>query len=167
MPQTYTPIASTTVSGTSTTTVTFNSISGSYTDLIVVVASNVAAVSTNNYMYMNYNNDSGTNYSTTQLYGNGTAAGSIRWTNRTNINLEYKTTQEANVWSQHIIQIQNYSNTTTYKTALCRAGSASLGTDATVGLWRSTAAITRLDITSYFSNFADGSVLTVYGIKAA
>ena len=166
MATTYEPIATTTISGTGTATVTFNSISGTYTDLVVVVASAATATSTNNYMYMTFNNDSGSNYSTTQLWGDGSSAGSIRWSNRSNINLEYKsypsTTQQ-----QHIIQIQNYSNSTTYKTALCRAGTASLGTDATVGLWRSTAAITRLDITSSFSNFADGSVLTVYAIKAA
>jgi hypothetical protein len=166
MPKTYEPIATTTVSGTGTATVTFNSISGSYTDLIVVVASAATATSTNNYMYMTFNNDTANNYSTTQLWGDGSSAGSIRWTSRANINLEYKS-YPSTTQSQHIIQIQNYSNSTTYKTALCRSGSANLGVDATVGLWRSTAAITRLDITSNFSNFADGSVLTIYAIKAA
>ena len=49
MASTYTPIASSTVTGSSTTTVTFSSIPATYTDLIVV--SNYKSAG-NNYLMM-------------------------------------------------------------------------------------------------------------------
>jgi hypothetical protein len=36
----------------------------------------------------------------------------------------------------------NYSNTTTYKTAICRGNNTAYGTDAIVGLWRNTLQLT-------------------------
>jgi hypothetical protein len=49
---------------------------------------------------------------------------------------------------------------------LTRANAAQYGTDAIVNLWRSTAAITRIDITST-GTFSIGSTFTLYGIQAA
>ena len=67
-----------------------------------------------------------------------------------------------------IINIQNYSNTTTYKTILGRANNAVTGVTETVGLWRSTSAITSMTLLqSYGSDlFKTGSTFTLYGIKA-
>jgi hypothetical protein len=65
----------------------------------------------------------------------------------------------------------NYSNATTYKTWLSRNNRASAsnapGTEALVGLWRSTSAITELVIGLTGGNFDTGSTFTLYGIKAA
>jgi hypothetical protein len=65
----------------------------------------------------------------------------------------------------------NYSNTTTFKTTLVRSGTSTgssfPGTTAIVEMWRSTAAINRLDIKANGVNFAVGSTFTLYGIKAA
>ena len=69
-----------------------------------------------------------------------------------------------NVKLIHIIQIQNYSNSTTYKTALGRSAQQSV---ATVGLWRSTSAITAVKIYPASGNFDTGSIFTIYGIAAA
>jgi hypothetical protein len=72
--------------------------------------------------------------------------------------------------TMNIVQIQNYSNTTTYKTALSRYGSGgtSSATLAGVGLWRNTNAITSITIgiTDGF-DFLSGAMFTLYGIKAA
>jgi hypothetical protein len=74
-----------------------------------------------------------------------------------------------------IFHIQNYSNSTTYKTWLSRANRASSaldyqGTDAVVGLWRSTAAITSITVKNRRGgvdyNFASGSNFKLYGIQA-
>jgi anti-sigma-K factor RskA len=71
----------------------------------------------------------------------------------------------------HILQIFNYSNTTTYKTQITRANSAGNGVDACVGLWRSTAAINAVSVatSTYGGSTAVqiGSTFTLYGIKAA
>ena len=170
MPSTYKPISTTTVSGSSTTTVTFNSFSG-YTDLILVInARDTSAGTSNTDMYMRYNSDTGTNYSGTQLYGNGTSVVSNRLTSQTSLyagSVVPGGTSSA-TFNTTIINIFNYSNTTTYKTNIVRTNLANSLTAARVGLWRNTAAITSLSLFLETGiNWADGSVLTLYGISAA
>jgi hypothetical protein len=58
----------------------------------------------------------------------------------------------------------NYSNTTTYKTILSRSNRAEQATEAFVGLWRNSAAITSISIAS--ATFTTNSIFTLYGIKA-
>jgi hypothetical protein len=49
---------------------------------------------------------------------------------------------------------------------LARGNIASGGTEAVVGLWRNTAAITDIQLFAAASTFAIGSTFTLYGIKA-
>jgi hypothetical protein len=65
-----------------------------------------------------------------------------------------------------LVNVMNYSNATTYKTFLARGNIAAGGTEAVVGLWRNTAAITSLELLPTASTFATGSTFTLYGIKA-
>jgi len=161
---TYTPIATNTL-GSNASTVTFSSIAGTYTDLILVI-NVISTSSAANYLYLQYNGDTNSNYSTTVLSGNGTSAVADRFSSRTNFNLDYYATPNTEIGNR-IIQIQNYSNTTTYKTGLSRANRAGGGTDLICGLWRSTAAITSIVITHDTAQFATGSTFTLYGIAAA
>jgi hypothetical protein len=167
MPITYEPIATTTLS-TSTATVSFTSISGSYTDLIVVA--NIAQAAGNNSIRYRFNNDTGSNYSYADLRGTGSAAESARETNITS-GLAADSTGSTSIELIVIFQILNYSNSTTYKTTLGRGNRASSLTDATVGLWRSTNAITSVELalgsTFPSNNFASGSTFTLYGIASA
>jgi len=160
--KTYKPIATTSISS-ATADFTFSSIPGTYTDLVLVM-NVIASSNTANYVYLQYNGDTGSNYSTTILASNGSSAQSVRFTNRTNFNIDYWATPQTEVGNR-IVQIQNYSNTTTFKTGLLRANRAGGGTDATVGLWRSTAAITSIKITCDSGTFASGSAFTLYGIE--
>ena len=161
---TYTPIATTSISS-NTTAYTFSSIPSTYTDLVLIL--NVISTSTaGNYVYLQYNGDTGSNYSTTILTGTGSSAISTRFNNRTNFNIDYYATPNTEI-SNRIVSIMNYSNTTTYKTGLLRANRAGGGTDATVGLWRSTAAINSITVTHDTAQFAAGSMFTLYGIAAA
>ena len=157
---TYFPIATTTL-GSATGTVTFSSIASTYTDLIVVYATSASADTVN---YLRFNGDSGSNYSYTLLYGDGTTAGSSRASNTTNIQDPF--TMSSAITS-NIIQIMNYSNSTTYKTALIRSGAANNSTVASVGLWRNTAAITSVSLVTASGTFNTGSTFTIYGIAAA
>lgn len=161
---TYTPIATTTL-GSDQTTVTFSSISASYTDLVVIVNCGIdnalgAGVT------MRLNNDSGNNYSTTRITGNGSSAASYREANNSYI-FNYNTFVP--ITTNVIFNLQNYSNTTTNKTILQRFNEPSLGTAACVSLWRSTAAINRIDISPEFTTikFKAGSTFTIYGLVAA
>ena len=155
---TYTPIATTTL-GSAQATVTFSSIASTYTDLIIVFS---GAPTANDFFSIRFNNDSGSNYSLTDLYGTGSAAYSSRQTNQTKISRNECVGQ-----SNAIIQINNYSNTTTYKTTLSRSNSATDAAFAVVGLWRSTAAINRVDLIHDGSTFAAGNTFTLYGLAAA
>ena len=162
MPSTYEPIATTTL-GSAASSVTFSSISGSYTDLILVFAGTTAS---NAYPSLRFNGDTGTNYSNTNFRGNGTSAQSTRFNSANEMDIAYGSplsTTQANF----IIQIMNYSNTTTNKTVLARTNNADRETGAAVGLWRSTSAINSVTLKSNSPNFDVGSTFTLYGIKAA
>jgi hypothetical protein len=164
MPTTYEPIATTTL-GSAQSSVTFSSISGTYTDLVLVAAPKLSSGAGN--MQCQFNSDTGSNYSMTELGGTGSAAFSSRASNLTSVRLTYYGYVENNNNQNTIIQIQNYSNATTYKTLLARSNNAANGTGATVGLWRSTSAITSVVLSLDASTFASGSTFTLYGIKAA
>jgi hypothetical protein len=162
---TYVAIATQTL-GTAAASVTFSSIPSTYTDLVLISS---PENNTSESLYFKINGDTGSSYSTTYMTGNGTAASSARQANNTtgilagapNVGLS------STVYGSSIIQVMNYSNATTYKTALCRWGLASAETNATVGLWRSTAAITSLTILVVSGTFSVGSTFSLYGIAAA
>lgn len=160
MAVTYEAIATTTLSS-ATSTVTFASIPQTYTDLRVVFTGTANATSA---FGLRYNSDTGTNYSYTLLYGNGSSAASGRGSSTSD-------PANGNIWttqSNVTADIMNYSNSTTYKTAISRADNADNRTAAWVSLWRSTAAITNLQITTTNANtYSIGTTITLYGIKAA
>ena len=163
MAVTYEPLATTTL-GSSQSSVDFTSISGSYTDLIVICnAKGSTLINTR----LRFNSDTGSNYSYTILGGNGSSAASFRTTSSTYAQINYysylETTQNVN----HIVQIMNYSNATTYKTYLARGNNTANGFDAVVGLWRSTSAITTVTLSTNTGTFESGSTFTLYGIKSA
>ena len=168
MPSTYTPIATTTL-GTTSTSVTFSTISGAYTDLILQVNNQMSGASG---FKLRFNADSGNNYSQTNLIGHSTTTVlSGRSSNASSItnNLVFGDSTTASVFTPNIIQIQNYSNSTTNKTLLWRYGSTTPSeVGAIVGLWRDTSAITSIEITPWNAvNFATGCTFTLYGILAA
>jgi hypothetical protein len=162
---TYTPIATNTL-GSSAATVTFSSIAGTYTDLVIVA--DAISSTTANYE-LTFNGDSGSNYSRTFVTGNGTAASSGRASNQTFIRCDQGGNLVTGTWgSPLLVQVMNYSNSTTNKTVLTRSDGANAGgTGAVVGLWRNTAAITSLTLACSGATFSTGSIFTLYGIAAA
>jgi hypothetical protein len=160
MAKTYEPIFTYTLPSAQTS-YTFTSIPSTYTDLLIITAGSASSLSGVN---LQFNSDTGSNYSRTVLYGTGSVAGSVRSSGVVQIGSgTFGTTQ-----SVSRINVMNYSNTTTYKTALCRSDSASDELTAIIGLWRSTSAITAIKVfTDASVNFTTGSTFTLYGIKAA
>lgn len=157
MPATYEPIATYTVPSAQAS-YTFSSIPGTYTDLVLIVQATTISANYN----LRLNGDTGANYSYTSIYGTGSSATSGRSANNTVIGLTY-TSSGAPISK---IQIQNYSNSTTNKTLLIRQDDSSNATTTTVGLWRNSSAITSITIVSS-GNIPTGTMLTLYGIKAA
>lgn len=164
---TYVALQTVTVSGSSTTSISFNSIPSGYTDLIIV--SNNGMNQLGSAIRLQCNSDTGSNYSDTFLYGTGSAAGSSRESNQTSIRVIGAYTGPNNVLTDTVtIHIQNYSNATTYKTVLSRGSSGPKEVYAIVGTWRNTSAITSLTLLSYngTDTIIAGSTFTLYGIAA-
>ena len=163
---TYTPIATQTL-GSAAASVTFSSISGAYTDLVLI--GYISGVSVATGAGIQFNSDTGNNYSMTGLAGNGTAASSFRQSSVAYIRFSYEGTYRTTNQGIFKINLMNYSNATTYKTTISRNDVSTDGTEAEVGLWRNTAAITSIDIlpTNGAYTFSTGSTFSLYGIAAA
>ena len=165
---TYTPIA--TVS-TSAASYTFSSIPSTYTDLILVGnLRSTKNTGTSDTLFLRFNGDSSSGfYSSTRLFGNGSSATSSRQTDQNEIAVPEISADgdTAGIFAPTLIQIMNYSNSTTYKTALNRTNTANVLVGAIVGLWRNTSAINSITVLPAGGNFKAGSTLTLYGIAAA
>jgi len=165
---TYEPLVTTTLSS-ATATVTFGSISSAYTDLVLIA--NWGTSVNGDGTLMRFNSDTGSNYSDTELYGTGSSAGSQRRSNGAYIDITRAIGGDGStIYTNSIISVNNYSNTTTYKTALIRANLATgtyAGVAALAGLWRSTSAITSVTILAASGNLLSGSTFTLYGILKA
>ena len=167
---TYTPIASVTLTSDQAS-VTFNSFSG-YTDLRLIANVRLNRAVTEESLGLQFNSDTGSNYSWTNLAGNGASALSGRASNSNDIYLGEAagTSNASGIYSTHIVEIQNYANTSTYKTVITRNNLASGGTRATVGLWRNTDGITSLTVRDYGGgayNILTGSTFNLYGVANA
>jgi len=161
---TYEPISTTTITSTQTSH-TFTSIAATYTDLVIIINARGASGAD---VGLQFNSDTGSNYSMTALDANGSSTLSFRRTSQTSMLLNnYATLLTANYSWVSIFSIQNYSNSTTYKSVLARCNNADNDVNAAVGLWRSTAAITSVTVVATNTGFASGATFTLYGIKAA
>jgi hypothetical protein len=163
--KTYTPLARTTLSSAAAS-VTFSSISGSYTDLVLVFDGLSTAVPDAIGFQIKVNGASGTLQSYTRLQGNGSTASSARVADGDPAVGVIGNSERTNI----IAQIMNYSNSTTFKTIISRYNSNDAGdgrTGAYVNLTRATTAITSLLVDLSAGSFATGSTFTLYGILAA
>ncbi len=159
---TYVALQKTTLTS-ATASVTLSSIPSGYTDLVLV--SSVAFTSAVADSTFTFNTDTTNNYSFTVMYGNGTTATSTRSSNRGNISI-YEGPSTTLGESVSILNIFNYSNTSTYKTTLSR-GNSTGGTGSVVGLWRSTAAVNQIVIgNNGGTTFKSGSTFSLYGVAS-
>lgn len=170
MTATYEKIQNIVVSNNTTITVDFTSIPQSYTDLVIV--GNFGCTVHSNRSPITINNDTSANYSTVHLRGNSSGLLSGRTGNLTSgfifDNIGIPTVFDGNC----MLTFNNYYNTTTYKTFICRYGSPSQGTAVSANNWRSTSAVSSIQVvagsgggpgTNYW---LINSTFTLYGIKA-
>lgn len=143
---------------------TFSSIPNNYTDLILV-SSNVTCSGTYT-LCARLNGDTGSNYSWTTLFGNGTSALSYRTTAETRGLCfgAYVNGMSATVPATSIAHIMNYSSTSIYKTSISRYSGTADGVESEVSLWRSTAAINSVEIRATTGNLLTGSTFSLYGV---
>lgn len=164
MALTYDPIYTTTLTSTQTS-LTFDISSTenqSYTDLIIVFNGTVSSADNN---AIQFNNESSNQlYSVTRLYANGSGTGGSN--NSSNQN-SMQLGEMATVQSTDLIYIFNYSSTTVNKTVISDGSNTTGFMKKTVGLFRSTSAITTIKIMTGGANYQIGSTFTIYGVKAA
>ena len=160
MPKTYEPIQTVTVSGSSTTSMAFNSIPSTYTDLVIVW---VGSASGSMIKVLNFNGSSST-YSVAAMYNNG--SGTKVAANYASPYLDV--VNAAANRAMCVVHIFDYANTTTHKNYISRQTCSDISNELVVGKWHSTSAITSLTVNTHSSNaFTDGTTATLYGIKAA
>lgn len=166
---TYTPIQTITVSGSSTTSVSFNSVPSTYTDLVVIAQTYNTSNSFLQYLEIG---SSGGNYSGTILRSDGASGLSSRYGNDnvmlgdSPVGMNYQNS----AYAVYVYNIFNYANTNTFKSAICQfAGDRNGAGNVILGafLKRSTAAVTQVLLSVGGGAFANGSTFTLYGITAA
>lgn len=167
MAATYEPIATYTVSDGTTTTITFSSIPQTYTDLKIVGNTMIYAL---NY-YIN-NDNAGSHYDTEWFASSGATVVASRDLGGNIVYCYYfAPLQGSTNPAVSISEILNYTDTSNYKTILSSGGSNAPGVGGSAGLtctvWKSTAAINRLDIKTATTYYTVGSTVTLFGIKAA
>jgi hypothetical protein len=168
MAVTYDPIATTTLGGSGS--IAFSSIPSTYTDLRVVLTAlgSTAGITP----YLRFNSDTATNYSTTYIYGEGTQANSASNTSITALypaSFGLRTAQPF----FYTYDIFSYAGSA-YKTTLMTSNEDNAALTLTpgfivrtVGLWRSTSAITSIGLSTSSGSFAAGTTATLYGILKA
>lgn len=161
---TYEPIATTTL-GSAAASITFSSIPATYTDLQIVLVGTVTSVVD---LIMQYNSDTATNYSYTRLQGNGSATSTDTTPTNANIRISFGN-PSTSIPFMITNDIFNYAGSN-YKTSLTTFSGDTNGAGSagrTVGLWRSTSAITSVVMTASGSTWTVGTTATLYGIKKA
>lgn len=166
---TFEPIQSITLS-TNSTTVTFSSVPNTYTDLVLHYQ--MGGNSANN-IQIRYNGDTASNYSATILYAyNGTATAGGNYQNLT---FGYGGSGAisgpiGNIGANGIIEIYDYKDTNKFKTSISHYAYVNTSSTAEltrfISTWRSTAAISSIQLSSYSGPYLANSIFTLYGIKA-
>jgi len=163
MPVTYEPIARSALTGNQTD-VTFSSISSIYTDLVLIL--NTGSSTGAAAALMQFNGDTGNNYSFIQMWGpNSSTAYSESHATASYIDMQAVGTT---VLHSNICNIMSYSQTSKYKGLITRAYDANNNRwYQSLGTWRSTAAINQIRIYLNTGQFIAGSTFSLYGIKGA
>lgn len=157
MATTFTPIASTTLSSTSSA-ITFSNL-GSYTDLVLMCSYSCTSAAN---MYVSINGDYGANYLATYEYSNGSSYNPGRLgTIYTNTNSTI-----ANNQTTDFIEFYDYRNTNYYKTIIGRHITPGVNINQFSGTWKNTSAITSITFNST-NTFTAGSTFCLYGLTKA
>jgi hypothetical protein len=169
----YDSLATVTLSAT-TASVSFAGIPTGYKHLQIrgIARSAAASAGANAGIYVQFNGDTGSNYSLHYLYGNGTSALAYASTSQTSIFTSpmNPTAGDATyLVAPHITDILDYSSTSKYKTVRTLAGSDNNNVTTqrislNSGLWMSTSAISSITLFMEGS-FASTTQLALYGVK--
>ena len=165
-------IATVTVGSGGASSIEFTSIPGTYQHLqLRIIGRSTAAVGPRAW-YLRCNSDTGSNYASHRLQGDGSVASAGAFTSETYVRVydNPAANATASVFSAGVIDILDYGSTTKTKTVrflngFDGNGSGYIGVQS--GLWNNSgSAISGLTLTLEAGNFAQHSTAALYGIKA-
>ena len=167
-PTSYESISTVTL-GSAQSSATFSSIPSTFKHLQIRCM--ISSATAGNALQIRFNSDSGTNYNTHFLLGNGSTASAgayVASRNTAMLSMNYNGVSTSQPTAQ-ITDILDYQNTNKYKVIRTLAGSDLNGSgeiDFNSGLWLSTSAITSITLNLESSgNFNANSSFALYGIK--
>lgn len=148
-------------------------IPGTHAGLLVVLHGRLTVASANPAQFR-FNNDSGANYDYQDLGATATTRAGANTFGATLISQNYipGTNAPAGVFSQFTLWVPNYASTVPHKAVTgAETARSTTGTNGQAvyrfgGVWRSTAAITRVTALAASGNLEIGSRLTIYGVGA-
>jgi hypothetical protein len=158
-------IASTTVGAGGVADITFSSIPQTYTHLQIRM---LTKTSVDQNVNIQFNSDTGNNYSRHYLFGNGVSAASSAVTS-TNLILASYTSATADTFGAAITDILDYRNTNKFKTTKHLTGYDANGSGVVAlysGNWRNTNAITSIKIYTASGVLSQYSSFQLYGVIA-
>ena len=169
----YESISTVTVGSGGSSSVTFSSIPSTYKHLQIRAISRTSG-SAGGYVYMQYNGDTGSNYTRHQLWGDGSSVQAYGAGAATQAVVAYQTlsTSLSNTFASVIVDILDYTNSNKYKTYRVLNGYDVNGAGGYVffmsSAWLSTSAINSITLYPEASqNFGQYTQFALYGIKGA
>jgi hypothetical protein len=170
-------IATASVGSGGSSSISFSNIPSTFTHLqIRGIAKSTNNGSVLNAVYIQCNSDTASNYSFHYLYGYAAAVGSGGGATQTFMYpafIPLSDTSYTSMFGSLVIDILDYKDTNKYKTIRALSGMDlnninSFSGDVVLGSgnWRSTSAISSIQITTSTGNFAQYSSLALYGVKA-
>jgi hypothetical protein len=156
-----------TVLGSAATNITFSSIAGTYSSLMIIFTGRTDRVNTIDYLDMQFNTDTAGNYNFTAWDSVPTTAGGTTGQTALRASPIAGANAVANKPGSAKILIPDYARTVFHKTVLSEGykPDSQIATK-NAGDWNSTAAITAIKlIPAVGPNFITGTVATLYGIS--
>lgn len=165
------------VAGSGQSSITFSSIPQTYASLQIRSIFRDTATDSNYWksLRIQFNGDTGANYTLHRLSGDGTSAAAGGFTGQTRISAQgagIGSLSNTNVYGVSIVDIHNYASTTQNKTARIISGVNFNTADVSEqriqlgsGVWLNTAGITSITLTPESTAFATGSTFALYGMK--
>jgi hypothetical protein len=172
-PGSYESIASVTVSS-AVSSITFSSIPSTYTHLqIRWIARDSGTADEFRAIKLQFNSDTGANYSQHILFANGSSATGYSAVSANSAGTDGvagimpDAQKTASAFAAGVWDILDYANTSKYKTTRLLVGCDLNGSgrmSLSSGLWMNTNAITSITITDNNNNFVTGTQFALYGI---
>jgi len=152
------------------TSLNFSSIPSTYKHLQVRWIAKTSRAGTYGYFAVRFNSDSTAVYTRHRLYGDGstvTATGDFGLTESEITYGASGSTANASTYGAGVLDLHDYSSTTKFKTYRSLDGYDNNGSgtvDLCSGLWRSTSAVTSVNLVMTSGSFSAGSTFALYGM---